>query len=140
MRRLKATTSACKIAASFLFWEEACGPGCGGSLGSNRKRLTSLEAIKTICDTAAIGHGSPGRQWRPRRKIMCRTCFLALNCAAALLGLLFVSPFGSAAWGQEPRLSIRGYDPVAYFTVGRPVQGKAEFEYVWRKLSWRFAT
>ena len=42
--------------------------------------------------------------------------------------------------GDEPRLSISGYDPVAYFTDGKPVQGKAEFEYVWRKLRWRFAT
>ena len=41
---------------------------------------------------------------------------------------------------DEPKLSISGYDPVAYFTDGRPVQGKAEFEYVWRKLRWRFAS
>jgi enamine deaminase RidA (YjgF/YER057c/UK114 family) len=56
-----------------------------------------------------------------------------------LLVLLFVALFGSTARGDESRLSISGYDPVAYFTVGKPVQGKAEFEYVWRKLRWRFA-
>ena len=48
--------------------------------------------------------------------------------------------FGSTARGDEPRLSISGYDPVAYFTDGRPVRGKAEFEHVWRKLRWRFAS
>jgi enamine deaminase RidA (YjgF/YER057c/UK114 family) len=57
-----------------------------------------------------------------------------------LLILLFVALFGSTARGDESRLSISGYDPVAYFTVGKPVQGKAEFEYVWRKLRWRFAS
>ena len=71
---------------------------------------------------------------------MCRTSFLALNRGVALLGLIFVALFGASARGDEPRLSISGYDPVAYFTDGRPVQGKAEFESVWRKLRWRFAS
>jgi hypothetical protein len=31
---------------------------------------------------------------------------------------------------EEPKLSISGYDPVAYFTDGKPVQGKTEFEYL----------
>lgn len=44
------------------------------------------------------------------------------------------------ACAQEPRLSIGGYDPVAYFTLGRPVQGTAEFETVWRRTRWRFAS
>jgi enamine deaminase RidA (YjgF/YER057c/UK114 family) len=48
--------------------------------------------------------------------------------------------FGFAARADEPRLSISGYDPVAYFTDGRPVQGKTEFEYVWHKLRWHFAS
>ena len=71
---------------------------------------------------------------------MCRTSFLALNRGVALLGLVFVALFGASARGDEARLSISGYDPVAYFTDGKPVQGKAEFEYVWRKLRWRFAS
>ena len=32
---------------------------------------------------------------------------------------------------QELRLAISGYDPVAYFTDGKPVQGQSRFEYVW---------
>ena len=71
---------------------------------------------------------------------MCRASCLALTRGATLLALLFVALFGSTARGDEPRLSISGYDPVAYFTDGRPVRGKAEFEHVWRKLRWRFAS
>ena len=44
-----------------------------------------------------------------------------------------------AARSEEPKLSISGYDTVAYFTDGKPVQGKSEFEYLWHKLRWRFA-
>ena len=71
---------------------------------------------------------------------MCRASFLALNRGVTLLSLVFVALFGATARGDEPKLSISGYDPVAYFTDGRPVQGKADFEYVWRKLRWRFAS
>ena len=71
---------------------------------------------------------------------MCRTSSLALNRCATLFGLLFVALFGSAARGDETKLSISGYDPVAYFTDGKPLLGKAEYEYVWHKLRWRFAS
>jgi enamine deaminase RidA (YjgF/YER057c/UK114 family) len=71
---------------------------------------------------------------------MCRASFLALNRGVTFLSLVFVALFGATARGDEPKLSITGYDPVAYFTDGRPVQGNADFEYVWRKLRWRFAS
>jgi enamine deaminase RidA (YjgF/YER057c/UK114 family) len=54
-------------------------------------------------------------------------------------GLVFASLFSSAARGDEARLSISGYDPVAYFTDGKPVQGKPDLEYLWHRLRWRFA-
>ena len=37
-------------------------------------------------------------------------------------------------------LAIRGTDPVAYFTQGRPVEGKAEYEYRWQGAIWRFSS
>ena len=40
----------------------------------------------------------------------------------------------------ENALAIKGYDPVAYFTLGKPVPGRAEFEYVWDELRYRFAS
>jgi enamine deaminase RidA (YjgF/YER057c/UK114 family) len=59
--------------------------------------------------------------------------------SAALLGLL-VFLQGPTAWGEEARLSIGGYDPVAYFTDGKPIAGVSEFEYVWHDARWRFAS
>lgn len=36
-------------------------------------------------------------------------------------------------------VAIKGYDPVAYFTEGRPVKGSAEFAKEWLGASWHFA-
>lgn len=36
-------------------------------------------------------------------------------------------------------LAIKGYDPVAYFTVGAPTQGRPEFEHEWDGLRYRFS-
>jgi enamine deaminase RidA (YjgF/YER057c/UK114 family) len=85
----------------------------------------------------------------PRKRVVAEGCpeedvqtasFLGLNRSTKLLALAFAIVLARTAWGDEPRLSISGYDPVAYFTDGKPVQGKPEFEYLWRKLRWRFAS
>lgn len=36
-------------------------------------------------------------------------------------------------------VAIHGYDPVAYFTQGRPVQGSPEYSYAWAEAEWHFA-
>ena len=40
----------------------------------------------------------------------------------------------------ENGVAIRGYDPVAYFTDGKPVRGRPEFHHSWRGATWRFAS
>lgn len=37
-------------------------------------------------------------------------------------------------------VAIRGTDPVAYFTQGKPQRGKAEYETEWNGTRWRFAS
>jgi enamine deaminase RidA (YjgF/YER057c/UK114 family) len=59
---------------------------------------------------------------------------------AAFFGFLLVLLVYTAAWGGETRLAIGGYDPVAYFTDGKPVPGLTEFEHVWHDARWRFAS
>jgi enamine deaminase RidA (YjgF/YER057c/UK114 family) len=65
--------------------------------------------------------------------------FSPLKRSAVLLGLL-VALLGPPAQGDEARLSIGGYDPVAYFTDGKPVPGISQFEYLWHDARWRFAS
>lgn len=36
--------------------------------------------------------------------------------------------------------AIVGYDPVAYFTVGKPVKGKDEFTTEWKGAKWKFSS
>ena len=51
-----------------------------------------------------------------------------------------------AALAEKPEIfsdragAIRGYDPVAYFTEGKPVKGKTEFTHQWKGATWRFAS
>jgi YHS domain-containing protein len=35
--------------------------------------------------------------------------------------------------------AIDGYDTVAYFTQGKPVEGDEKFEFLWRDANWLFA-
>ena len=37
-------------------------------------------------------------------------------------------------------LAIKGYDPVAYFTDGKPTHGLPEIEYEWDEQRYRFAS
>jgi YHS domain-containing protein len=37
-------------------------------------------------------------------------------------------------------LALRGYDPVAYFTEGKAVEGSSEFTVEWKGATWRFAS
>ena len=57
-------------------------------------------------------------------------CFVA-SAAAAL------SPVNQSLLGG---VAIDGYDPVAYFTDGKPVEGRKEFAYDWGGATWRFAS
>ena len=57
-----------------------------------------------------------------------------LTVATLVLGIAtMIGPVGAQDSRQTDthRLAIRGYDPVAYFTEGRPLLGKPEFEHVW---------
>ena len=44
------------------------------------------------------------------------------------------------ALAQERPLVLKGYDPVAYFTDGKPTQGSAEYEIVFDGQRYRFAS
>lgn len=41
--------------------------------------------------------------------------------------------------GTFSSLAVSGYDPVAYFDEGRPVEGRSDFQYDWKGATWRFS-
>jgi hypothetical protein len=53
-------------------------------------------------------------------------------------GLFMGSPLSIAA--EELPLAIKGYDPVAYFTLDKAVLGKPEIEYEWDEQRYRFVS
>lgn len=53
-------------------------------------------------------------------------------------GQTFATASRSIAAEKAP-LAIKGYDPVAYFTVGSPVRGLPEIEYEWDEYRYRFS-
>jgi len=66
-----------------------------------------------------------------------------IRLLAAVLTALFVAGCGSmnvVSDGADSRLMLKGYDPVAYFTDGRPLVGRAEFQYTWDEARYRFAS
>jgi YHS domain-containing protein len=41
---------------------------------------------------------------------------------------------------DERGVAVRGYDVVAYFTVGEPVAGSSEFSFRWKGAAWWFSS
>ncbi len=77
------------------------------------------------------------------RKLVCKRFkpFIALAIIASAL-LYFspayaVSPINTTWLGG---VAVKGYDPVAYFTEGKPVKGNGKYEYEWMGAKWRFSS
>jgi hypothetical protein len=72
-----------------------------------------------------------GMQRFSRREVLRSFAFLA---AAGVFGR--ASPSRAAA---KAPLAIKGYDPVAYFTMGKAVRGRPDIEYEWGEQRYWFA-
>lgn len=59
-------------------------------------------------------------------------------CACAAPSV--VAPPPSRVFHGADAAAVHGYDVVAYFVDGRPVEGDARFAFVWREANWRFAS
>jgi YHS domain-containing protein len=64
---------------------------------------------------------------------------IILIATGILFTILSVNAQKSAVFEKSDK-AIRGYDPVAYFTEGKPVQGKEEFVYNWNNSNWYFSS
>ena len=69
--------------------------------------------------------------------------FVALVVVAAVIVgayLFSAKPEISAYNVDADNVAIHGYDTVAYFTDGKAMKGKSEFDHVWRDTRWHFAS
>ena len=73
---------------------------------------------------------------------------IRLRGLSFLMAVVMTFVLGPQALAEEGKkintnwlgVAIKGYDPVAYFTEGRAVKGKKEFEYKWQDAKWRFSS
>lgn len=73
-------------------------------------------------------------RWRTRFSLVCALVLawaLAGDAAAAL------DPINQTTFGG---VAIDGWDPVAYFTDGKPVEGSKAYSFEWNGATWRFAS
>lgn len=67
--------------------------------------------------------------------------FIPALIVAMILLLAPIYATGEGPSNSTPQdLAIKGYDPVAYFTLGKAAQGSPEFQYRWNGALWRFVS
>ena len=69
-----------------------------------------------------------------------RAVLIRIFVALPLLMLSHVSALAQGTTAAEPRLVLKGYDAVAYFTEQRPVKGAADYRADWDGARYHFAT
>jgi YHS domain-containing protein len=62
--------------------------------------------------------------------------FIIAGLCLGFCGLRAEKPVNTTWTG----VAIKGYDPVAYFTQAKPVEGSDQFEFSWNGATWRFAS
>ncbi|MCG8533023.1 MAG: YHS domain-containing protein [Desulfovibrionales bacterium] len=71
------------------------------------------------------------RGWWPKLVLI---VLLAVGFSSASLA---VQRFHTTVLGN---VAVGGYDPVAYFTEGKPVKGLRKYSYKWKGANWRFSS
>jgi YHS domain-containing protein len=51
-----------------------------------------------------------------------------------------INTLSGGLFDSKTGVAIRGYDPVAYFTQGKPVKGQDALVYEWQGAKWKFAS
>jgi YHS domain-containing protein len=78
-----------------------------------------------------------------KESVMIRRLFFAIATAALVFGATAApapAQAGAVNTIGSKGVAIRGYDPVAYFTEGKPRKGSAEFAAQYQGAAWHFAS
>ena len=62
--------------------------------------------------------------------------FLAMAIGLTSGAALAIDPVNKTSTG----VTLKGYDPVSYFKVDKPVKGLSEFQYEWMGVKWYFSS
>ena len=68
-----------------------------------------------------------------------RVAVLAV-CASSALAHPAIARAPEVYTGLRSSTALGGYDPVAYFTEGKPVAGSRDINFSWKGVTWRFAS
>jgi YHS domain-containing protein len=72
-----------------------------------------------------------------RFSLFWRICVFAGLIAAATARASAAAPINTG-WFSD--LTLKGYDPVSYFTDGKPVEGSKDFTFKWNGATWQFVS
>jgi YHS domain-containing protein len=75
-----------------------------------------------------------------RRTVLAALSVLGPALVFALEGMRARDASAQAGATTRQRLALKGYDPVAYFTDGKPIQGVEAYELTWDGQRYRFAS
>lgn len=79
------------------------------------------------------------RNDRLSRRVLILSFLLPVGAALVSTGGPALAGKAEIYTGLVSNTAVGGYDPVAYFTEGRPVAGSRQFTYRWKGATWRFA-
>lgn len=57
-----------------------------------------------------------------------------------VLSMVLAAGLTAGASEERTELAIKGYDTVAYFTLGKALQGNASYTFRWHDMTWHFST
>jgi YHS domain-containing protein len=89
-------------------------------------------------DARAARTHPPGDIWEDAMTRLTRRTLLAAALVLSPLSAQAKSPEIYTGWLSSS--AVGGYDPVAYFTEGKPVAGNSGITHQWKGTTWRFAS
>ena len=104
---------------------------------SRKCHLTS----KDLASQDFTGRAATGAESAVRERLMGWQLISSVRLIArAVLLIIAIASTNPVAAVESTRLGIKGYDPVSYFTDGRPTKGTPGFSYTWQNVTYYFAS
>lgn len=77
---------------------------------------------------------------RGRRRFVALLAVMGLSALSTAHAAPPINTLEAGILGGRSEVAILGYDPVAYFAAGKPMQGDARLAHRWQGATWQFAS